>query len=49
MKNWEVTYTENKGTTYQTMIVEARDYTKAYIKVLLKIPMGAMITEVKEI
>jgi len=49
MKNWIVTYTEDKGLTYKTMTTEAEDYTKAYLNVLFKISKDGMITEVKEI
>ena len=49
MKAWKFTYTEDKEATYQTTIAEAETYSKAYIKVRLKISKDGMITDGKEI
>lgn len=48
MKSWKITYTEDKGISYKTIITEAKTYTDAYIKVTMRISKDGIITEVEE-
>lgn len=49
MKKYLIKYTENKGTTYQTIIVNGKDYTEAYVNAMCQIAEGAEITDLFEI
>ena len=49
MKNYIVTYTEDKGATYKTTTTRARTYTEAYINIALIISVSGEITELFEI
>lgn len=49
MKKYLVRYTENKGTTYQTIIVNAKSYTKAYVEAMCQISKDSEITGLFEI
>lgn len=44
MNTYKVEYTEDKGVTFKTMIVEALDYTKAYLKVYFALSITAIVT-----
>ena len=48
MKEWIVEYTTDNGVTVSSKTVEAEDYTKAYLKVLYKLPDEGAIVSVKE-
>ena len=48
MRNWEITYTEDVGTTYKTTIIEAKTYTEALINAMAKIKDKGIITKVEE-
>lgn len=49
MKNYMVRYTENKGTTYQVILVYAKSYTEAYVNASCEISKDAEITDIFEI
>lgn len=49
MKTYMLEWTENNGATYNTMLVSAEDYSKAYLKGLFALPRVAMITDLFEI
>ena len=49
METYMVEYTLNGGTTTETMLVSAEDYTKAYLKVCYELPSVAIITMVFKI
>ena len=49
MKEYMVEYTLDDGVTMQTMIVNAKDYTTAYLDGIDKLPKEAIITELFEI
>lgn len=49
MKNYIIRYTENKGTTYNTILVKAESYTKAYVSAMMEIPNNGEITDLFEI
>lgn len=44
MNTYQVQYTEDKGVTHKTIIVEALDYTKAYLKACFALSITAIIT-----
>ena len=49
MKTYMLEWTENNGATYNTMLVSAEDYSKAYLQGLFALPRVAMITDLFEI
>lgn len=49
MKTYMLEWTENNGATYNTMLVSAEDYSKAYLQGLFALPSVAMITDLFEI
>ncbi len=49
MKTYMLEWTENYGATYNTMIVSAEDYTKAFLQGVFALPRAAMITDLYEI
>ena len=49
MKNYIIRYTENKGTTYNTILIKAESYTKAYIEAMGKMSSHGEITDLFEI
>ena len=49
MKTYKVTYTEDLGTTLKEMVVEALDYTKAYLSAIKALPITIIITAVCEV
>lgn len=49
MDTYMVEYTTNYGTTTETMLVSAKDYTKAYLDVCYAIPKTAIIISVFKI
>lgn len=49
MKTYKVTYTEDLGTTLKEMLVEALDYTKAYLSACYALSVVAIIVTVCEI
>lgn len=44
MNTYRVQYTEDKGATYKTILVQALDYTKAYLKACFELPAIVIIT-----
>ncbi len=49
MDTYMVEYTVNGGTTTETMLVSAKDYTKAYLSVCYSLPTVAIIISVFKI
>lgn len=49
METYMVEYTTNGGTTIETMLVSAKDYTKAYLDVCYSLPSVAIILSVFKI
>lgn len=49
MKVFMVRYTEDKGTTHHTVLINAETFTDAYIQVDLKLSKNGEITDLFEI
>ena len=49
MKTYKVTYTEDLGTTLKELLVNALDYTKAYLSACVALSKVAIIVTVCEI
>jgi hypothetical protein len=44
MNTYRVQYTEDMGDTHKTFIIQALDYTKAYLKASFALPITVIIT-----
>lgn len=49
MNKYMIRYTENKGITYKTILINAKSYTEAYVNASCKIPKDAEITDLFEV
>lgn len=49
MKKYEIIYTLDNGKTKHKAIIEAKDYTKAYLETCYKMPINVIITDLTEI